>query len=97
MTQLGSCTFGSWTKGGPAGYSNQVQIQQQHLQQQGGALYAPPTGGETVVPGLGRTRRPQGARPMNAGLPPVVMPQAVTTAPAGEPGCIRKKLASGNR
>ena len=32
-----------------------------------------------------------GARPMNAGLPPVVMPQAASTGSAGEPGCIRKK------
>ena len=38
-----------------------------------------------------------GARPMNAGLPPVVMPQAASTGSAGEPGCIRKKLASRNR
>ncbi len=33
-----------------------------------------------------------GARPMNAGLPSVVMPQAASTGSAGEPGCIRKKL-----
>ena len=38
-----------------------------------------------------------GARPMNAGLPPVVMPQAASTGSAGEPGCMRKKLASRNR
>jgi hypothetical protein len=38
-----------------------------------------------------------GAKPMNAGLPSVVMPQAASTGSAGEPGCIRKKLASRNR
>src|SRR5215470_7707136 len=38
-----------------------------------------------------------GARAMKAGLPPVVMPQAASTGSAGEPGCIRKKLASRNR
>jgi hypothetical protein len=38
-----------------------------------------------------------GARPMKAGLPLVVMPQAASTGSAGEPGCIRKKLASRNR
>ena len=32
-----------------------------------------------------------GARPMNAGLPLVVMPQAASTGSAGEPGCIQKK------
>src|SRR5579875_3097088 len=30
-----------------------------------------------------------GARPMKAGLPLVVMPQAASTGSAGEPGCIR--------
>jgi hypothetical protein len=34
---------------------------------------------------------------MKAGLPPVVMPQAASTGSAGDPGCIRKKLASRNR
>jgi uncharacterized membrane protein YcaP (DUF421 family) len=38
-----------------------------------------------------------GARPMNAGLPSVVMPQAASTGSAGEPGCMRKKEASRNR
>ncbi len=35
-----------------------------------------------------------GARPLNAGLPSVVMPQAASTGSAGEPGCIRKNEAS---
>jgi hypothetical protein len=34
---------------------------------------------------------------MKAGLPSVVMPQAASTGSAGEPGCIRKKLASRKR
>ncbi len=52
-----------------------------------------------------RSRGPQasadspapGARPMKAGLPPVVMPQAASTGSAGEPGCMRKNDASRNR
>jgi hypothetical protein len=38
-----------------------------------------------------------GARPMKAGLPPMLMPQAARTGSAGEPGCTRNKPASRNR
>ena len=40
---------------------------------------------------------PAGARPMNTGLPSVVIPQAASTGSAGESGCILKFEASKNR
>ena len=52
--------------------------------------------GQEVVPGAGGLAG-AGARPMNAGLPSVVMPQAASTGSAGEPGGIRKNKASRNR
>jgi hypothetical protein len=52
--------------------------------------------GQEVAPG-GSGLPGAGARPMKAGLPSALMPQAARTGSAGEPGRTRNKPASTNR